>query len=157
MSSPNSTVSSTHSGVAKGSSPPAGVDYPPPSAPATVVRIGLDGGKGNDEELIGDLDHDDVDPDLDIGCFRRRSVLAESIFSQSSGKSMVTSFTGASPPPPGGLAQLQVEMIPDSPLAHTFAVRKTPTRPTNYDFDDAPGVELTKTEGGKEDEVKPPR
>mmetsp|Transcript_28684 Transcript_28684/g.57379 ORF Transcript_28684/g.57379 Transcript_28684/m.57379 type:complete len:602 (+) Transcript_28684:267-2072(+) len=113
------------------------------------------------------------DPDLDIGCFRRRSVVNNSIFSQSSHLSSQRTSTrtstrtspDVSPSPPSGLQQnveLHKSSIADSPLAsplaNTFSVRKTPTRPTNYDMDDAgaPAIELTKTDGADEAKVKSP-
>ena len=138
----------------------------PPSLPlptpklksgSSVSDVSL--GKGPDLESEEEIYTDDDNPDLAIGGFRRRSVLADSIFSQSTGKSLVTNFAegrAISSSPEVPTKQLRetigVDLSPDSPLANTFSVRKTPTKPTNYDADDtSTGVELIKKDGVKEE------
>ncbi|GMH49484.1 hypothetical protein TL16_g07210 [Triparma laevis f. inornata] len=85
-----------------------------------------EGGIGSDDLDELRLDDDiSTDPDLLIGTFRRRSVIATSTFSSASQRNLGVSPTAQSP---------------DSPLADAFSVRRTPKAPTLYDEEE--GIEL---------------
>mmetsp|Transcript_27295 Transcript_27295/g.51726 ORF Transcript_27295/g.51726 Transcript_27295/m.51726 type:complete len:543 (+) Transcript_27295:174-1802(+) len=92
---------------------------------------------GIDTSDLEDLSLDtevDTDPDLLIGTFRRRSVIASSVLSSASQRNLGQAISDSLPV--------------DSPLADTFSVRRSPKAPTLYDGDT--GIEMKAGKGASD-------